>query len=470
MDLRDAPDPIAVLAASHGRAMRTFAQGLGLDAAQAEDSVQESLLRVLQEVDRGIHVRDPKAWVYRTLYRQAMDLHRHRTREARAASRLPRPPDDLEATVDGIDDAAIWEVVQRLPERQRAVLHLRYVADLSFQAIGDALGISPSAARAHATLARQAVRARSLSRVAVDGESKGRLPTGPSMPSSGPVICATPVGVLRLGSLQLPPGGLREPGGIDQDPDGRIWIVDAGHDSIAIFEAEGQFRERWGRRGSERGQFSFQRALGAVGDVRFAADGSFYVADNGNYRIQHFDAQRRFIESFGTFGSGPGQFLDPWSVRLDADGLVYVSDAIREDVQVFSAHGSFIRTVGRGGSGPGELRFQGDAIPIGDRLFVADHWNRRVSIFDAAGIYERVIHHPLLVGPDGLDVLPTGDVLVADTTARRFHVLSQDGRLQRSWAGDAWMVRALPDGRILASGASDVAIYRVADAGMDAAA
>lgn len=376
--------------------------------------------------------------------------------------RVPHPADDLEAAVSGIDDAAIWAEVQRLSERQRAVLHLRYVADLSFQAIADSLGISPSAARAHATFARQAVLARSQHRDAVRGEELHPLPAGPVTPAPLSALGATPPGILCLGDLQAP-GGLLEPAGIDQDPDGRIWVVDAGHHSFAIFEQNGQFRERWGRRGSARGQFSFQRALGAVGDIRFGADGSFYVADNGNFRIQHFDPQRRFIRSFGTFGSGDGQFLDPWSVRLDADGLVYVSDAIREDVQVYSARGTFIRTVGRGGHGPGQLSFQGDAVPIGRRLFVADHWNRRVSIFGPGGVHERVIEHRAMVGPDGMDVLPSGDIVVADSTAQRFHVFGQDGRHVRTWSGDAWMIRALADGRILASGLDKVAIYKIID-------
>lgn len=302
--------------------------------------------------------------------------------------------------------------------------------------------------------------ARSQHRDAVRDEELHTLPAGPATPAPLSALGATPPAILCLGDLQAP-RGLLEPAGIDQDPDGRLWVVDAGHDSIVIFESDGRFRERWGRRGSGLGQLCFQRALGAVGDIRFAADGSFFVADNGNFRIQHFDPQRRFIRSFGTFGSGDGQFLDPWSVRLDADGQVYVSDAIREDVQVFSAHGTFIRTVGRGGQGPGQLSFQGDAVPIGRRLFVADHWNRRVAIFGVEGVYERAIEHPTMVGPDGLDVLPNGELAVADTTARRFHVLGQDGRLHHSWPGDAWMVRALPDGRILASGLSSVAIYKL---------
>jgi RNA polymerase sigma factor (sigma-70 family) len=43
--------------------------------------------------------------------------------------------------------------VDRLPERQRAVVYLRYRADLSFEEIGAALGIQPVSARSHVSRA-----------------------------------------------------------------------------------------------------------------------------------------------------------------------------------------------------------------------------------------------------------------------------------------------------------------------------
>jgi RNA polymerase sigma factor (sigma-70 family) len=46
---------------------------------------------------------------------------------------------------------AVWQAVDRLPERQRAVLYLRYRADLPYERIGLALGITPGAARGHAS-------------------------------------------------------------------------------------------------------------------------------------------------------------------------------------------------------------------------------------------------------------------------------------------------------------------------------
>jgi len=45
----------------------------------------------------------------------------------------------------------VWSEVDRLPERQRQVLYLRYRADLPFEEIGNVLGIDASSARANAS-------------------------------------------------------------------------------------------------------------------------------------------------------------------------------------------------------------------------------------------------------------------------------------------------------------------------------
>jgi RNA polymerase sigma factor (sigma-70 family) len=50
-----------------------------------------------------------------------------------------------------IEVDAVWHAVDRLPPRQRAVLYLRYRADLPYERIGLALGITPNAARGHAS-------------------------------------------------------------------------------------------------------------------------------------------------------------------------------------------------------------------------------------------------------------------------------------------------------------------------------
>jgi RNA polymerase sigma factor (sigma-70 family) len=143
----------------HGAALFGFVRRLGLTESQAQDCVQEVLLRLWTELSKGRPIDDPKAWAYRAVYRIAMDEHRLRRRVAGLVRHLAerrRPESEVPAT----ERIAVWAEVDRLPPRQRQVIQLRYRADLSFTEIADVLGISASAARTHATLAMATMRSR----------------------------------------------------------------------------------------------------------------------------------------------------------------------------------------------------------------------------------------------------------------------------------------------------------------------
>jgi hypothetical protein len=145
-------------------------------------------------------------------------------------------------------------------------------------------------------------------------------------------------------------------------PDGRIWVPSNENDQIRIYDQTGRLVEKWGTSGNGDGQFFFG-APGVHRDgagVLFAPDGSLYVLDSGNFRVQHFAADRRFLGAFGSYGSDPGQFVSPVAIALDDGGNLYISDDGRNDVQVFTTGGTYVRTVAKGaagygvwGSGPG---------------------------------------------------------------------------------------------------------------------
>jgi hypothetical protein len=138
-------------------------------------------------------------------------------------------------------------------------------------------------------------------------------------------------------------------------PDGRIWVPSNENDQIRIYDQTGKLVERWGSTGTGGGQFKF----GAGGSVRngagvvFAPDGSFFVLDSGNFRVQHFDQDRKFLGAFGSFGSDPGQFASAVAIGLDDGGNLYVSDQGRHDVQVFTTGGTYVRTIAQGAAGNG---------------------------------------------------------------------------------------------------------------------
>ena len=152
-----AADLVTDLEADHGAALYDFARHQGLTDEQAADAVQEALLRLWRELGRGTVIERPPAWLYRTVYHLAMAQHRWRRQLSLLLPRLaPRHVDY--AGPEASDRVSVWAAVDGLPVRQRQVLYLHYAADLPFDEVAGVLGISPSAARTHASRGLTTVR------------------------------------------------------------------------------------------------------------------------------------------------------------------------------------------------------------------------------------------------------------------------------------------------------------------------
>jgi tripartite motif-containing protein 71 len=67
-----------------------------------------------------------------------------------------------------------------------------------------------------------------------------------------------------------------------------------------------------------------------------ASDGSVYVADESNHRIQKFTSEGVFVIKWGTNGTGDGQFQGQHGIFVAPDGSVYVSEVINHRIQKFS--------------------------------------------------------------------------------------------------------------------------------------
>jgi RNA polymerase sigma factor (sigma-70 family) len=144
--------------AGNGQTLFGFARRLGLRDDEAEDVVQEALLRLWRQLSERSAVEAPVAWTFRTAYRLAMDRHRARRRWLALLQRGQPWAGEREAATD--DLVAVWAEVDALPTRQRAVLYLRYRADLTFDAIGEVLGIDAGSARSNAARGIATIRRR----------------------------------------------------------------------------------------------------------------------------------------------------------------------------------------------------------------------------------------------------------------------------------------------------------------------
>jgi len=144
-----------------GRDLFGLCRRLGLNDDEANDAVQETFLRLWHESLRGVVITDPEGWAFRVAYRLAMDQHRLGRLARSVADRLASTTSAREQ-IDPADRMSVWAAVDRLPPRQRAVLYLRYRADLPYDRIATVMGITANGARNDASAATASLRRRLL--------------------------------------------------------------------------------------------------------------------------------------------------------------------------------------------------------------------------------------------------------------------------------------------------------------------
>jgi len=134
------------------------ARAICADSALAEDLVQDVLIKLHARWSVIGSMEAPDAYVRRMLVNEYLTWRRRRLRPGPAA----RPADDAGSGADfasaQADRAELLDEVRRLPARQRAVIGLRYYADLTDAEIADLLGCSQSTVRVHAARALKALR------------------------------------------------------------------------------------------------------------------------------------------------------------------------------------------------------------------------------------------------------------------------------------------------------------------------
>ena len=112
----------------------------------AREATDEAFVRAFVRWGRVRRMDSPGGWTYRVALNELRRSLRRRARERSVSSDAPRL---VPAT-----DADLWDLVRRLPERQRLAVVLRYVADLPEQAIADVMRITRSTAASTLTQAR----------------------------------------------------------------------------------------------------------------------------------------------------------------------------------------------------------------------------------------------------------------------------------------------------------------------------
>jgi RNA polymerase sigma-70 factor (sigma-E family) len=129
------------------------------DRHTAEDLVQTALAKLYLSWDK-VHTRDSiDGYVRRILVNENNSLWRRGWKRREHASDVIPDREHRDAYDDGQHDA-VWEVVQTLPRKARAVVVLRYYEQLSEAETAAALGISVGTVKSQCSRALAALRER----------------------------------------------------------------------------------------------------------------------------------------------------------------------------------------------------------------------------------------------------------------------------------------------------------------------
>ncbi len=229
--------------------------------------------------------------------------------------------------------------------------------------------------------------------------------------------------------------------GMFDDPTGiaisgtEIFITDSRNDRIQVFDPEGNFRRSFGVPGTGAGELG--RPMNPTIRNR-----ELYVPEYFNDRIQIFDLDGTPLRIVGEAGEGPGQFNAPGGVAVGADGTLFVADFYNQRVQQLAPDGAFIGQFGAtgiSGFGAGQFNYPTDvAVAPDGTLFVADGYNDRIQVFDANGDFFRKWGGPFAINIHGpfngwfatvtnITLDDQGNVYVADFYNHRIQKFTADG-------------------------------------------
>jgi len=178
--------------------------------------------------------------------------------------------------------------------------------------------------------------------------------------------------------------GMAEPGSMTIDRENRLlYVSDIKLDQILVYDADSlKLLRKMGTTGHNH-ELTTPGDFAKPSGLAVDADGNLYVCDTLNNRIEVFDADGKFISTYGKNGDGPGYFARPKGVAVDSDGHIWVADGMQDRVQVFNQQWQLLIVFGGHGLLPGQ--FQGLVGLASDtknnRMFTSEIYPGRVQQF-----------------------------------------------------------------------------------------
>ncbi len=239
--------------------------------------------------------------------------------------------------------------------------------------------------------------------------------------------------IREVGSSGSGNGQINGPGGVTVS-EGGVFVADYYNNRVDQFSTSGAYLGQFGSKGSGAGQFKEPYAVAAN-----PSTGTLYVSDTANSRLEQFSPSGRFLTEWKTWGPSH-QVYNPTGLSVATNGKLYISDAYGDKVTTWTppeagaAHLTYASTFGSTGSGNGQFSTPiNTAIDGEGNIWVTDYGNNRFEKFSAKGTFiatygKEGSGNGQFHGPGGIDInQSTGNVYVADTYGGRIEEFSSSG-------------------------------------------
>jgi sugar lactone lactonase YvrE len=263
-----------------------------------------------------------------------------------------------------------------------------------------------------------------------------------------------------IGSSGTGSGQFDGPFGTAISADSNLYVTDYHNNRVQVFDIDGAFLFSFGSSGSGDGQFNYPT------DVAFDPSGNVYVAQNDRvqiftptgvfirkiavesayglaidstgilyvicaFEVKKFDQQGVLLKSFGSYGSGDGQFDNAYKGVIDRNGHLCVVELFNYRVQIFDSEGTFITKFGAKGAGDGQFSYpSGIALDGAGNFYIADQGNHRVQVFNSAGEFKKKFGslgstHGKFTNPVRVTLDAWGNIYVTDNSNNRIEIFSK---------------------------------------------
>jgi len=198
-----------------------------------------------------------------------------------------------------------------------------------------------------------------------------------------------------------------DPHGVGIGPTGNMFVVDRDGHRVHVFDRDGKKLSIIGDHARPKLQAPFNHPT----DAAQSSNGDIFVADGyGNSMVHRFAADGSHICSWGSPGSGPGQFSTPHGICILPNERVAVGDRENNRIQVFGFEGA-LQAIWQDVYHPMELCIDADGF-----VYVSDQ-TPRISMFAPSGEIVGRCRAPLPSVAHGMAIDPDGNIFLAGPRA-----------------------------------------------------